>query len=149
MIKLFRAQKPACRCRPQWPALVTEMNGHVMPCQPSEHGSPMTRLFELSARCAECAATYPGNFVIEPGTPPPFEWAHEPKNTVCSCEPRWPKLMVKLRGQWYLGYPGTDGQLVVDGAAEGAFCDSCGAHFLGDMVVDPGDTSHLEDPDAT
>ncbi|MEU7590448.1 hypothetical protein AB0A95_29665 [Micromonospora sp. NPDC049230] len=57
--------------------------------------------------------------------------------------------MVKLRGQWYLGYPGTDGQLVVDGAAEGACCGSCGAQFLGDMVVDLDDTSHLEDPDAT
>ncbi|QGN49729.1 hypothetical protein ACN26Y_27860 [Micromonospora sp. WMMD558] len=58
MIKLFRTRKSTCRCRPQWPALVTEMNGHVMPCQPSEHGSPMTKLLELSARCAECAYAY-------------------------------------------------------------------------------------------
>lgn len=109
MIRLFRSRKPACRCRPQWPALVTEMNGYLMPCLPSEHGSPFTTMMELSARCAECSAAYPGNFVIDPDTPPPFDWAHEPENTVCSCEPRWPKLMVKLRGQWFLGHPGTDG----------------------------------------
>ncbi|MFD4207576.1 hypothetical protein ACFWRG_16470 [Micromonospora tulbaghiae] len=57
--------------------------------------------------------------------------------------------MVKLQGQWFLGYPGTDGEPVVDGATEGAFCDSCGARFMGEMVVDLDDRSHLEDPDET
>lgn len=101
----------------------------------------------LTARCAQCGRTYPGNFVIEPGTPPPFAWAHEPKNTVCACRPQWPQLMVMVDGQWYLGYPGSRGHLLVDGAVEGAFCRRCGAYFLGDMVLDPDDRSHLVDPE--
>ncbi|WP_143022411.1 hypothetical protein [Nonomuraea maritima] len=54
-----------------------------------------------------------------------------------------------MHGQWYLGYPGSEGESVVDGAEEGAFCRRCGAEFLGDMVIDLDDTSHLDDPDAT
>jgi hypothetical protein len=118
-----------------------------MPCLPSEHGSAWTQLSEMSARCAECGAVYPGNFVIKPGTPPPFAWAHEPKDTVCSCEPRWPKLMVMIDGGWYVGYPGADGELVVDGAAKDAFCRGCGADVLGEMVIDLDDASHLTDPE--
>ncbi|MFC0526749.1 hypothetical protein [Phytohabitans kaempferiae] len=104
-------------------------------------------LMELSARCAECGAAYPGNFAIEADTPPPFAWAHEAKKTVCSCKPAWPQLMVMVDGQWHLGYPGTDGDWTVDGAEERAFCRKCGAYFLGHLVVDPDDTSHLVDPD--
>ncbi|MEV0351598.1 hypothetical protein AB0H88_38000 [Nonomuraea sp. NPDC050680] len=125
------------------------MNGYVMPCLPAEHGSLLTSLGGLSAQCGECGATYPGNFVIDPEAAAPFEWAREPKNTVCSCEPRWPQLMVMLRGQWYLGHPGSHGAVVVDGAAEEAACRRCGAYFLGEMVVDLDDTSHLVDPDET
>jgi hypothetical protein len=118
-----------------------------MPCLPSEHGSLWTLMSGLTARCAVCGATYPGNFVLQSGTPPPFEWARAPKNTVCSCEPRWPQLMVMLRGQWYLGYPGSRAEPLVDGAAEEAFCRRCGAYFLGKMAVDLDDRSHLVDPD--
>lgn len=148
MIWLFRTRKSLCRCQPQWPSLVTEMNGFVMPCLPDERGSLLTYLGDLSARCGECGATYPGNFIIEPDAPPPFEWAREPKDTVCSCEPRWPQLTVMLHGQWYLGSPGSRGEVVVDGAAEDAICGCCGAYFLGEMVVDLEDESHLVDPDA-
>jgi hypothetical protein len=147
LIRLFRTRKSSCQCRPQWPALVTEQNGYVMPCLPSEHGSPWTLLSELSARCGRCGATYPGRFIIEPGTPAPFECARTPKNTLCSCEPPWPQLMVMLRGQWYLGYAGARGEPVVDGAAEEAHCRRCGAHYLGEVVVDLDDRSHLVDPD--
>ncbi|MEV0200809.1 hypothetical protein [Nonomuraea sp. NPDC050691] len=128
---------------------MTEMNGYAIPCLPDEHGSPFTSLGGLAARCGECGAIYPGSFIIEPDTPPPFEWAREPKVTLCSCEPRWPQLMVMLDGQWYLGYPGSGGQLVVDGATEEAFCRICGAYFLGEMVVDLDDRSHLVDSDET
>ncbi|TQS13320.1 hypothetical protein [Microbispora hainanensis] len=125
------------------------MNGYVLPCLPAEHGSVLTTALNLRAWCGECGVTYPGKFVIEPGTPPPFEWAREPKNTLCSCEPRWPRLMVMFRGRWYLGHPGSHGRLVVDGASDGAFCRNCGAGFLGEMVIDLDDTSHLEKPGET
>jgi len=121
---------------------VTEANGYTMPCLPSEHGSILS-IGLGPAQCRDCGATYPGNYVLAPDTPPPFAWAREVPKTVCACEPRWPQLMVMLSGQWYLGYPGNDGPHKVDGAAEGAFCRECGAYFLGDMVVDPDDTSHL------
>ncbi|MFG2071723.1 hypothetical protein [Nonomuraea maritima] len=128
---------------------MTEMNGYVVPCLPSEFGSLITALGDFSARCGDCGATYPGNFVLDPEAPPPFSWAREPRNSLCSCDPRWPQLMVMMHGQWYLGYPGSEGESVVDGAEEGAFCRRCGAEFLGDMVIDLDDTSHLDDPDAT
>ncbi|GAB2565003.1 hypothetical protein [Kribbella endophytica] len=146
MIKLFRRRTSDCRCQPQWPALVTEQNGYLMPCLPAEHGSIWTRSSGLTASCSACSATYPGNFVLEPGTPPPFDWARAPKNTVCSCEPQWPQLMVMLDGHWYLGYPG-QGDHLVDGAAEEAFCRTCGAYFLAKLVIDYDDQSHLVDPE--
>ncbi|GAB3158469.1 hypothetical protein GCM10027258_69710 [Amycolatopsis stemonae] len=70
-------KRKGCRCDPQWPSLVTEQRGYSMPAIPDEHGSPWTRMNDLRARCGVCDATYPGNFVIAPGTPPPFEWARE------------------------------------------------------------------------
>ncbi|MDQ3790619.1 MAG: hypothetical protein M3422_25715 [Actinomycetota bacterium] len=57
---------------------MTEQNGYTMPALPSEHGSPWTVAAGLRARCTGCGATYPGHFVIKPGTPPPFDWAHGP-----------------------------------------------------------------------
>ncbi|MEU8076766.1 hypothetical protein AB0B31_15085 [Catellatospora citrea] len=98
---------------------------------------------ELVATCGACGAVYPGNFVIEPGAAPPFAWAREPKNTVCSCEPPWPRLMVMIDGGWYVGSPGSGGEWVIDGAAQEAFCRSCGAYHLGDMSIDVHDRSHL------
>jgi hypothetical protein len=96
---------------------------------------------DLRARCTGCGATYPGNFVIAPGTPPPFAWAREPKNTTCSCAPPWPELMAMVDGYWWYGRSGAadesgvDGERVVDGAAVDAFCRSCGAYHVGPMVL--------------
>ena len=128
-------KRRGCRCEPRWPSLVTEQNGYTMPAVPSEHGSPRTRVNDLRARCEGCGATYPGNFSIPPGTSAPFSWAREPKNSACSCEPRWPELMAKIDGSWWYGRSGSDGQRVVDGAAYEAFCRSCGAFHLGPMVL--------------
>lgn len=134
-------KRSGCRCDPRWPSLVTEQNGYTMPAIPSEHGSLWTQFGDLRARCERCSATYPGNFLIAPGTPPPFRWAREPKNPVCSCEPRWPELMVMIDGYWWYGRSGAggaqvaDGERVVDGAALEAFCRSCGAYHLGPMVL--------------
>ncbi|MFG1680688.1 hypothetical protein ACGFNP_10990 [Nonomuraea sp. NPDC049269] len=52
---------------------MTEMNGYAMPCLADEHGTPFISFSDLSAWCGECGAIYPGNFIIEPDTPPPFE----------------------------------------------------------------------------
>jgi hypothetical protein len=56
---------------------VTEQNGYVMPAEPAEHGSVWTLMNHLQARCEVCGETYPGNFVIKQGTPPPYAWARE------------------------------------------------------------------------
>lgn len=132
-------KRRGCRCDPQWPSLVTEQHGYSMPAIPAEHGSPWTRMNDLRARCEGCGATYPGNFVIAPGTPPPFAWAREPKNPVCTCDPQWPELMAKVDGYWWYGRSGADGEAdgehVVDGDACDAFCRSCGAYHLGPMVL--------------
>jgi hypothetical protein len=68
-----------CRCEPEWPELETEANGHRLPAIASDQLSPITAgvLGELEARCAKCHATYPGNWLLAPGTPPPFAWARD------------------------------------------------------------------------
>jgi hypothetical protein len=106
-----------------------------MPALPSEHGSPWTVAAGLRARCTGCGATYPGQFVIKPGTPPPFDWARGPENPVCSCDPPWPELMAMVDHRWWYGRSGADGERVVDGGAVGAFCRSCGADHKGPMVL--------------
>jgi hypothetical protein len=73
-------KRTGCSCDPRWPSLVTEQYGYTMPAIPAEHGSVWTAMNDLRARCEVCGATYPGNFVITPGTPPPFKWAREPES---------------------------------------------------------------------
>jgi hypothetical protein len=77
MLRWFKRRSADCRCEPRWPGLVTEQYGYEMPCLPSEHGSVWTIYHKLRARCTACGAQYPGNFVIEPGTPPPFDFARK------------------------------------------------------------------------
>jgi hypothetical protein len=125
--------------------LETEMNGYRLPAVASTHGSPVTRLLELTAWCAGCGATYPGFFHVDPNAPPPFAFMRQPRNTVCSCQPQWPRLLVMVDGEWTQGRPGSDGAEVVDGASEEAFCRGCGAYFYGLMTLDRDDRSHLDD----
>jgi hypothetical protein len=49
----------------------------MMSAVPAVQGSVWTVTHDLTAHCAECGATYPGQFVLAPGTPPPFAWARD------------------------------------------------------------------------
>jgi hypothetical protein len=51
--------------------------------------------------------------------------------------------MVMLAGQWHIGYPGSQGELVVDGEAEGAFCRQCAAYFLGELSIDLNESASI------
>ncbi len=129
MIRPLRKRRRSCRCEPSWPTLVVEFGGRLQEVEPAEHHSIVTAVLG-PARCVECKAEYPAPFRMVPAPKRP------PENSVCGCDPRWPELMVKVGGQWYLGHPGIDGVYVVDGIAEGAFCRVCAASFLGEMTLD-------------
>lgn len=77
MRRLDRVPEPDCRCSPAWPALETVQNGYTMSAVPAVQGSVWTVTHDLTAHCAQCGATYPGQFVLAPGTPPPFAWARD------------------------------------------------------------------------
>ncbi|MFD7310654.1 hypothetical protein [Promicromonospora sp. NPDC059942] len=129
MIWPLRMRRRSCRCEPSWPALFVDSDGRLLQAEPAEHNNLITAVFG-PARCVECRAEYPGPFRLASAPQLP------PKNSVCKCDPRWPELMVMVGPQWYLGHPGSDGQYVVDGIAEGAFCGVCAASFLGEMTLD-------------
>ncbi|RPF19897.1 hypothetical protein [Myceligenerans xiligouense] len=129
MIWPLRKRRSSCRCVPSWPALVVDSDGGLLQAEPAERHSILTATLG-PARCFECRAIYPRPFSLILTPPQP------PKGAVCKCDPRWPELMVKVGPQWYLGHPGNDGQYVVDGIAEEAFCRVCAASFLGEMTLD-------------
>ncbi|MEV4192591.1 hypothetical protein [Streptomyces toxytricini] len=74
----FAAERP-CQCSPGWPALETTANGYVLPAEASSHYSLLTNpdLGPFVARCTGCQARYPHPWVIPPGAPMPFDWAHD------------------------------------------------------------------------
>jgi hypothetical protein len=129
MIWPLRKRRRSCRCEPSWPALFVDSGGRLLKAEPAGHNSVVSAVLG-PARCFECGAVYPGSFRLVSAPPQP------PENSVCKCNPRWPELIVMFGHQWYLGHPGSDGQYVVDGFAEKAFCRVCAAPFVGEMTLD-------------
>jgi hypothetical protein len=126
-----------CRCRPRWPALETDQNGHVTPVEPSEYPIGWPATTGAKARCARCGATYPGNYRVGDAVPAPFPSPRRPGELKCSCRPPWPQLLAMVDDDWVVGRSGIDGRRIVNGGRVGAFCRDCGARYIGPMVVLP------------
>ncbi len=55
----------ACACEPEWPGLVTELDGHRMPALPDPGGSGVLVLtLGLVAHCTGCSARYPSGWRV-------------------------------------------------------------------------------------
>lgn len=60
--KWFRARAGlvSCACEPEWPGLVTDIDGKRIPAVPAPEGSSfMVARLGLTAHCSGCQARYP------------------------------------------------------------------------------------------
>ncbi|MEU5691188.1 hypothetical protein [Actinosynnema sp. NPDC020468] len=54
-----------CACTPEWPELVSSLDGHPVRGVPSPGGSsPMVLMLGLVAVCGRCAARYRGGWAV-------------------------------------------------------------------------------------
>ncbi|AXX33791.1 hypothetical protein KCV87_23595 [Actinosynnema pretiosum subsp. pretiosum] len=54
-----------CSCEPDWPELVSDLDGHPVRGLPSPDGSsPMVMMLGLVAKCARCGARYPHGWTV-------------------------------------------------------------------------------------
>ncbi|PRY43718.1 hypothetical protein [Umezawaea tangerina] len=62
--KWFRgpADLTSCACEPEWPGLVTEIEGERIAVVPAEASSVLVGMLGLVARCSGCSARYPYGF---------------------------------------------------------------------------------------
>ncbi|MER7541024.1 hypothetical protein ABTX77_40690 [Streptomyces sp. NPDC097704] len=73
------AKSGPCECSPEWPALETTANGHVMRALRSSHYSIMTNpeVGKFAARCTGCHARYRAPWVVAGNEPMPYDFARE------------------------------------------------------------------------
>ncbi|WNV90735.1 hypothetical protein [Umezawaea sp. Da 62-37] len=62
--KWFRgpADLMSCACEPEWPGLVTEIEGERIAAVPAEASSVLVGMLGLVALCSGCSARYPYGF---------------------------------------------------------------------------------------
>jgi hypothetical protein len=60
-----RGAVTTCACSPEWPRLVSSLDGHQVEGVPSPEGSsPLVWMLGLEARCAGCGAAYPHGWAV-------------------------------------------------------------------------------------